>query len=103
MRGDVYELKSIKGAKGHEQQGRRYCVIVQASDLPLSTVLVVPTSQSAKPNQTFRPGLQFGSTTALVDQLTAVDVERSLGRMVGRIPLADLQSIEVAMKLVLEL
>ena len=38
-----------RGARGSEQQGSRYAVIVQSDDLMLSTVLVAPTSRSAPP------------------------------------------------------
>lgn len=70
---------------GHEQQGGRYGVIVQASEfLPRSVVLVAPTSRSARP-ASFRPELDlFGeSTRVLVEQIAAVDATR-LGELVGR-------------------
>ena len=31
VRGDVYRLKEPRSAQGHEQQGERYAVVVQAS------------------------------------------------------------------------
>lgn len=71
---------------GHEQQGRRYGVIVQASEfLPRSVVLVAPTSRSARP-ASFRPEIDlFGETTrVLVEQVGAVDATR-LGELVGRV------------------
>ncbi|HEX8157242.1 MAG TPA: type II toxin-antitoxin system PemK/MazF family toxin [Solirubrobacteraceae bacterium] len=43
-------------ARGHEQHGARYAVVVQADELlGLSTVLVSPTSTRARA-ATFRPG-----------------------------------------------
>ena len=49
LRGDVHEFRLPRGT-GHEQQGRRYGVIVQVNELlPRSVVLVAPTSRSAKP------------------------------------------------------
>jgi mRNA interferase MazF len=71
---------------GHEQQGRRYGVIVQASELlPRSVVLVAPTSRSARP-ASFRPEIDLlGETTrVLVEQVGAVDATR-LGELVGRV------------------
>jgi mRNA interferase MazF len=63
---------------GHEQQGRRFGVVVQSDAfLPRSVVLVAPTSTSAKP-ASFRPEIQIGgtSTRVLVEQIGAVDVDR---------------------------
>jgi mRNA interferase MazF len=71
---------------GHEQQGRRYGVIVQASELlPRSVVLVAPTSRSAR-SASFRPEIDLlGETTrVLVEQVGAVDATR-LGELVGRV------------------
>ncbi len=82
-RGNVYELRPPRRA-GHEQQGRRFGVVVQADALlPRSVVLVAPTSRSARA-ATFRPELVIeGQTTkVLVEQLGAVDVNR-LGDHVG--------------------
>ena len=84
LRGDVHEFRMPPEAM-HEQQGRRYGVIVQASEfLPRSVVLVAPTSRSARP-ASFRPELDlFGeSTRVLVEQIAAVDATR-LGELVGR-------------------
>ena len=85
LRGDIHEFRMPRGP-GHEQQGRRYGVIVQASEfLPRSVVLVAPTSRSARP-ASFRPEIDlFGETTrVLVEQVGAVDAAR-LGELVGRV------------------
>lgn len=85
LRGDIHEFRPPRGT-GHEQQGRRYGVIVQANELlPRSVVLVAPTSHAAKP-ASFRPQIDlFGETTRiLVEQVAAVDVGR-LGDLVGRV------------------
>ena len=82
-RGDIFEFKMPKGV-GHEQQGRRYAVVVQADTLlPRSVVLVAPTSRSAKP-ASFRPEMVIAKqeTRVLVEQVGAVDVSR-LGKHVG--------------------
>ena len=85
LRGDVHEFRLPRGS-GHEQQGRRYGVIVQANELlPRSVVLVAPTSHSAKP-ASFRPEIELLGETArvLVEQVGAVDAGR-LGELVGRV------------------
>jgi len=85
LRGDVHEFR-LPRRTGHEQQGRRYGVIVQANEfLPRSVVLVAPTSRSAKP-ASFRPEIELlGETTrVLVEQTGAVDAGR-LGELVGRV------------------
>ena len=84
-RGDAHEFRLPRGT-GHEQQGRRYGVIVQANELlPRSVVLVAPTSRSAKP-ASFRPEIELlGETTrVLVEQIGAVDAGL-LGELVGRV------------------
>ena len=83
QRGDVYELRPPRRA-GHEQQGRRFGVVVQSDALlPRSVVLIAPTSRSARA-ASFRPELVIeGQTTrVLVEQVGAVDVNR-LGDHVG--------------------
>jgi mRNA interferase MazF len=85
LRGEVHEFRLPRGS-GHEQQGRRYGVIVQANELlPRSVVLVAPTSRSAKP-ASFRPEIDLlGETTrVLVEQASAVDAGW-LGELVGRV------------------
>jgi len=89
---------------GHEQQGRRYGVIVQASEfLPRSVVLVAPTSRSARP-ASFRPEIDlFGETTrVLVEQVGAVDATR-LGELVGRVSPQQQWGIDEALMTVLGL
>lgn len=103
MRGDVYEMEP-RPAKGHEQAGDRFGVIVQTDLFPWSTVLVAPTSASARPT-TFRPRIELGNehTTVLVDQMSVVDPEYRLGRMVGRVSLREMQDIDIALAVVLGL
>ena len=77
MRGEVYRLRSPRGAQGHEQAGTRYAVVVQSDLLPLSTWLVAPTSTSARA-ATFRPEVFIDGrpTRVLAEQTSAVDPER---------------------------
>jgi mRNA interferase MazF len=85
VRGDIHEFRPPRRT-GHEQQGRRYCMIVLANELlPRSVVLVAPTSHSARA-ASFRPQIdRLGETTrVLVEQVGAIDASR-LGDLVGRV------------------
>lgn len=103
MRGDVYQLNAPRGSRGHEQAGRRYAVVVQSDDLPLSTTMVAPTSTSARPTS-FRPTITIDgvATHVLVEQATAVDPSR-LGDFAGRLSWDELQGVDEALRLVLAL
>jgi len=93
-----------KRARGHEQQGARYAVIVQADDLlNLSTVLIAPTSTSARP-ATFRPTIELRGrkTRVLVEQASVVDPER-LGTAAGRLDAQEMRALDDALRLVLGL
>ena len=102
-RGDVLTLRLPKGT-GHEQHGRRFGVVVQADALlPRSTVLVAPTSRSAKP-ATFRPEITVDgtSTRVLVEQLGAVDISR-LGDPAGHLTAPEQWAVDAALLTVLDL
>ena len=103
MRGDIHHLRAPRGARGSEQRGARYAVVVQSDDLLLSTVLVVPTSGSATP-RIFRPTIAIGdeATQVLTEQVAAVAPER-LGELVGHVSLDELQQIDAALRLALAL
>src|SRR5919109_5326710 len=104
LRGEVYRLPARRGARGHEQRGARYAIIVQADEfLDLSTTLVAPTSTSARP-ASFRPTISLGrrETRVLVEQTSVVDPQR-LGRSAGRLGADELRSVDEALMLVLGL
>lgn len=103
MRGDVFALRPLKSARGHEQSGRRYAVVVQSDALLLSTLLVAPTS-TAGLDASFRPRVQVRGavTKVLVEQAAAVDPSR-LGQRVGRLTPEDLRAVDAALRLVLGL
>jgi mRNA interferase MazF len=104
VRGEVFRLPGPRGARGREQRGARYAVIVQADEfLDLSAVLVSPTSTSARP-ASFRPTitLKDQETRVLVEQTTVVDQQR-LGRSAGRLDAGELRSVDEALMLVLGL
>jgi mRNA interferase MazF len=102
-RGEVYGVK-LPAARGHEQHGRGYGVIVGAEALMgLSTVLIAPTSRSAAP-ATFRPEVELHGekTRVLVEQLRAVDLER-LDELAGRLSAAEQRAVDESLELVLGL
>ena len=103
MRGDVYALKAPRDARGHEQRGNRFAVVVQSDLLPLSRWLVAPTSTSARP-ASFRPEIEVaGKTTyVLVEQTTAVDPER-LGEQVGHLSQREMANVDDALRVILDL
>lgn len=103
MRGEVYRLKSPRDAKGHEQQGSRYAVVVQADVMLLSTWLVAPTSTSAR-QASFRPEVDISGKTmrVLVEQTRAVDPQR-LGEFAGQLSRDEMSQVDGALRTVLGL
>ena len=104
VRGEVFRLPHRRCARGHEQRGARYAVIVQADEfLDLSTTLVAPTSTSAQP-ATFRPTVMIDEreTRILVEQTTVVDPQR-LARSAGRLDPSELRVVDEAIALIIGL
>jgi mRNA interferase MazF len=104
VRGEVFRLPAPRAGHGHEQRGARYAVIVQADEfLDLSTVIVSPTSTSARP-ASFRPtiSLEGEDTRVLVEQTTVVDPQR-LGRSAGRLDAGELRAVDDALALIIGL
>lgn len=101
MRGDVYRLRAPRDGRGSQQAGARFAVVVQSDLLPLSTLLVAPTSTSARP-ASFRPEIVIAdrATRVLVEQTAAVDASR-LGDHAGRLTLAERQQVDAALRVVL--
>lgn len=105
MRGDVYRLRADSSARGHEQRGRRFGVVVQADRyLHLSRWLVAPTSTSAQP-AVFRPEITLptGPTLVLCDATSAVDPEQRLAEHVAHVSLDELAQIDRALLGLLDL
>ena len=105
MRGDVYELKAPRAPRGREQSGRRYCVVVQGDHFDhVSTWVVAPTSRAVREGLLY-PRIDVGSdtSTVLIQQMRAVDPTVRLGRLVGRVSLAEQQEIDRALRLILGL
>jgi mRNA interferase MazF len=104
VRGEIFRLPSPRGARGREQRGARYAVVVQADEfMASSTTLVAPTSASAR-SASFRPtiSLDDAETRVLVEQTTVVDPER-LGRSAGRLDTDELRAVDEALALILSL
>lgn len=102
-RGDIFSLRLPRG-QGHEQQGRRFGVVVQSDAfLPRSVVLVAPTSTSAKP-ASFRPEIEIEGimTKVLVEQMGAVDTNR-LGGIAGHLSAEEQWGVDTAVLTVLGL
>ncbi|MGB3185649.1 MAG: type II toxin-antitoxin system PemK/MazF family toxin [Ornithinimicrobium sp.] len=104
MRGDLYRLRAPKDVRGHEQEGKRFAVVVQSDDLPLSTWVIAPTSIGRRA-ATFRPEIVINGvkTRVMVEQLTVVDPEARLGDFAGRIDAAELRNVDAALLAVLGL
>lgn len=104
MRGDVYTLRARKGAVGHEQQGPRLGVVLQADYLPLSTWIVAPTS-TGRAAASFRPEVEIDGvrTRVLVEQMVALDPEVRLGEHVGTLSTAEMREIDAAIRILFDL
>ncbi|MGB3284559.1 type II toxin-antitoxin system PemK/MazF family toxin [Mycolicibacter algericus] len=104
MRGDLYRLKAPTDARGHEQAGGCYAVVVQSDDLPLSTWIIAPTSTGRRA-ASFRPEVDIAGTKTrvMVEQLTVIDPQRRLGEFVGRLTGSELAAIDTALVAVLGL
>ena len=101
MRGEVYRLPA-RGS-GHEQQGRRYAVVLQPDWLTLRTWIVAFTSTSAR-ETSFRPVVEIADQRTLVmcDQLATVDLGR-LSEPAGFLTLDEMQRVGEALSLILDL
>lgn len=102
-RGDVHWFRGARKPRGHEQRGGRYAVVVQSDELRSSTVLIAPTSFSARPAG-FRPEIEVDGqpTRVIAEQLRAVDPQR-LGKRVERLELEKMGEIDEAIRWILAL
>jgi mRNA-degrading endonuclease toxin of MazEF toxin-antitoxin module len=105
-RGDVYRI-NFDPSVGHEQKGLRYAIVVQNNFYSaLSTTMVIPTSQGARPVHFHVSVWVKGEKTyALVEQLTTVDKTRRLRpeRYVSTLSTQDMESVSQAVKQLLGL
>lgn len=105
MRGEVYRLRRPRDARGHEQAGERFAVMVLATRYAhLSQWLVVPTSTRAR-EAGFRPQIEVGgvATLALCDALVAIDPSIRLAEQVDYLSARALAEIDEALLVLLDL
>jgi mRNA interferase MazF len=103
VRGDVYAV-NLPGKRGRAQSCSRYAVIVQDDRLAaMSTVLICPTSQSARA-ASHRPQIELGNdgTHVLCEMVGHVDAGR-LGAWVGHLSREEIAAVDDALRLVLSL
>lgn len=103
FRGAIYEIKALPGAQGHEQQGRRYAVVIQSDRFATSLITVALTSTGAGA-AVYRPEIEFkGRTTrVLTDQIFSVAASR-LGDFMGALEAEELVDLDRALLLKLGL
>lgn len=105
MRGEIYRLRRPRDARGHQQTGERFAVVVLATRYAhLSQWLVVPTSTRAQAAG-FRPQIEVGGvmTLALCDALVAIDPTVRLGEQVDYLSATALAEIDEALLMLLDL
>lgn len=104
VRGDLYRLEAPTGSKGHEQVGPRFAVVVQSDDLPLSTMLIAPTSTGRRA-ASFRPEIEIDGTRTrvMLEQLTVIDPTIRLGSFAGRLSADEMFQVDEALRVVLAL
>ncbi|MFB8777341.1 type II toxin-antitoxin system PemK/MazF family toxin [Streptomyces broussonetiae] len=103
FRGALYEIKAAPGARGHEQQGRRFAVVIQSARFSTSTTTVALTSATAGP-AVYRPEIELEgkATRVLTDQVYSVAPER-LGDFRGALDAEELVALDRALMLKLGL
>jgi mRNA interferase MazF len=103
FRGAVYEIKALPGARGHEQQGQRYAVIIQSDRFSSSTITVALTSTRAGA-AVYRPEIELDGrkTRVLTDQIFTVAPDR-LGDFKGALEAPELTELDRALLLKLGL
>ncbi len=82
IRGAVYRV-DLGSARGHEQGGRRFGLVLSPSRMNWPVATIVPTFTSAGP-ATFRPTFTIAGreTRLLVDQIRTVDTDYLVGEPV---------------------
>ncbi|MFI6393446.1 type II toxin-antitoxin system PemK/MazF family toxin [Nonomuraea sp. NPDC050540] len=103
FRGAIREVKPPAGARGHEQQGERYGVVIQSDRFATSTVTIALTSTRAGP-AIYRPEIEFDGvkTRILTDQIYSVDPAR-LGAFKGGLESQEIADLDRAIMLKLGL
>ncbi|ORT59348.1 type II toxin-antitoxin system PemK/MazF family toxin [Streptomyces sp. CB03238] len=104
FRGAIHEIKATPGARGHEQQGNRYAVVIQSDQFATSLVTIAMTSASAVPT-VYRPEIEFDGqvTRILTDQIYSVDPAVRFGAFKGALEAHELMDLDRALMLKLGL
>jgi mRNA interferase MazF len=104
MRGDIYRLRANPHAKGHEQRGHRFAVVVQSETVVMSTVVAAPTTTGSW-DGLYHPEVAIDGQRSriLIEQMLAVDPEKRFGDRVGRVTPAEQEDIDRALRIVLGL
>ena len=104
QRGEIYRF-DLEPARGSEQQGdARPCVVlsVGAYNNRLPTVSIVPLTSAARrelpPIVVSVPSAGRQASMAFCNQGRVVDKSRIVGRLLGKLSVADLQKIETGVK-----
>ncbi|GAB3236209.1 type II toxin-antitoxin system toxin endoribonuclease PemK [Glycomyces halotolerans] len=97
IRGAVYPIDLGEAKRGHEQRGKRLGLVLSNHFDQWSTVMVVPTSTSAKP-AVFRPEMVVAGreTLLLVDQMRSIDTHYVTGGLVDFLGQEDMEQVEYA-------
>ena len=103
FRGGIYEITSLPGGRGREQQGSRLAVIIQSGKFATSTVTVAMTSTGAG-QAIDRPKIEVDGvpTRVLTDQTFSIDPGR-LGELSGTLDSEELAELDRALLLKLGL
>lgn len=96
FRGAIFEVRPVR-AQGHEQGGKRYCIVIQSDRFACSTVTVAMTSTSAG-HAVYRPEVEFlgAKTRILTDQIQSLDHSR-LGDFKGALEVEELDALDRAL------
>lgn len=99
FRGAIYEIKPARHTTGHEQQGRRYGVVIQSDAFACSTITVALTSTSAGA-AVYRPEIEFlqAKSRILTDQIFSIDHGR-LGDFMGALDPDEIDVLDRALLL----
>ena len=103
MRGEILRFRASRSSRGHEQSGTRYAIVIQSDQLPLSTLLIAPTSTAARA-ASFRPEVEIAGrvTRVLAEQTAPVDPSR-LGESVGYLSFDEMSRVDAALRIVMDL
>lgn len=103
FRGAIYRVKALPTTRGHEQQGKRYAVVIQSDRFASSLTTVAMTSTRAG-SAIYRPEIELNGTRTriLTDQIFSLADSR-LGSIAGTLEAEELADLDRALMLKLGL